>query len=245
MADFFQSHAHAAQQDLGFAGHKTTTYPPAAGNDRSTPSRKAATTVTDSLPEAEPAPPRKFLQLHDTYIVVEVEDGFMIVDQHALHERIIYEELCSRLGEGPLESQKLLIPESFEVTSEQADALEAHADMLEKLGISVEPFGPRTMAVQAFPVILEKVRPAEFVQGFLDLAADSRLGVDQERLLHELLDMAACKAAVKAGQKLSEGEIAQLLADRERVERSSRCPHGRPTVIKLSLSELEKQFRRT
>jgi DNA mismatch repair protein MutL len=241
MTDFFQNHKGVEQQRLGFAGATRPSYPPAP---RQTEHFDHAFTAAapSALPEL---PQRRFLQLHDSYIVAEVEDGFMIVDQHALHERIIYEELCRKLHQGQLESQKLLIPETFEVTGEQADAIDSHSVMLEKLGIIVEPFGPRTVAIQAFPVILEKVEPVDFVQGLLDLAADKELGIDEERLMHEVLDMAACKAAIKAGQRLSEGEISQLLADKERVERSSRCPHGRPTVIKLSLADLEKQFKRT
>jgi DNA mismatch repair protein MutL len=246
MTDFFQNHKGMQQQPLRFTGSTAANYPSAprqSDSGYSPPAASGAPSEPAELPQMMPK--RRFLQLHDSYIVTEVEDGFMIVDQHALHERIIYEELCRKLNEGELESQKLLIPETFEVTTEQADALDSHGVMLEKLGIIVEPFGPRTVAIQAFPAMLDKVEPVEFVQGLLDLAADKELGIDEERLMHEVLDMAACKAAIKAGQRLSEGEIAQLLADKERVERSSRCPHGRPTVIKLSLADLEKQFKRT
>jgi DNA mismatch repair protein MutL len=245
MADFFETHKGASQQRLGFTGQTRTNYPAQRRPDGSAYIPLAEAGPLPGSPQAQESPPRRFLQLHDSYIVVESDDGFLIVDQHALHERIIYEELCRKLAGGTLESQKLLIPETFEVTPEQADTIDSHADMLEKLGISIEPFGPRTVAIQAFPLMLDKVAPVEFVQGLLDLASDKELGIDEERLLHEVLDMAACKAAVKAGQRLSEGEIAQLLADRQQVERSSRCPHGRPTVIKLSLADLEKQFKRT
>lgn len=244
MVDFFESHKGANQQRLGFTGQTRTSYP---AHHRDDSPGYAGANGSSLAPESEEtaAPPARFLQLHDSYIVVESDDGCLIVDQHALHERIIYEQLCHKLADGALESQKLLIPETFDVTPEQADALDSHAELLEKLGIAIEPFGPRTVAIQAFPLMLEKVAPVEFVQGFLDLVTDKQSGIDEERLLHELLDMAACKAAVKAGQRLSSAEIAQLLADRDQVERSSRCPHGRPTVIKLTLAELEKQFKRT
>ncbi len=188
---------------------------------------------------------RKFLQIHDSFIVAQIDDGFIIIDQHALHERIIYENLCRRLRESKLESQKLLIPESFEVTVSQADALEANAELFEKLGIELAPFGPRTMAIQAFPTLLAKADPLDFVQDLIDLLGHKDADLDAERLLEEVLNMAACKAAIKAGQKLSDNEIEKLLADREIVERASRCPHGRPTTIKFSLSDLEKQFKRT
>ena len=192
-----------------------------------------------------PQPERKFLQIHNSFIVAQTDDGFVIIDQHALHERIIYEDLCRRMSTGKLESQKLLIPESFELTDAQADALKTNAELIEKLGIELAPFGPHTYAIQAFPTLLAKADPLDFVQDLIDLFTDKDVGLDAERLLDEILNMAACKAAIKAGQKLSGSEMEQLLADRETVERASRCPHGRPTTIKFSTSDLEKQFKRT
>ena len=101
------------------------------------------------------------------------------------------------------------------------------------------------MAVQAFPTMLSKVSAGDFVTDMLDKMADKALGLDAERLLHEVLDMAACKAAIKAGQKLSDDEMAKLLRDKETIDRAARCPHGRPTTIKFSMGDLEKQFKRT
>jgi DNA mismatch repair protein MutL len=190
----------------------------------------------------------QYLQVHDSYIIVQTEDGFLIIDQHALHERIIYEDLCRRLASGSgakLESQKLLIPESFELTAAQLQILEANKDLLQRLGIELEPFGPGIWAVQAFPSLLGNVKPVEFIIDMLDVLTDSVGKVDSERLLHKILDLAACKAAVKAGQKLSYAEISRLLTDKNTIDRVSRCPHGRPTAIKFSLAELEKQFKRT
>ncbi|MHC4573821.1 MAG: DNA mismatch repair endonuclease MutL [Planctomycetota bacterium] len=190
-------------------------------------------------------PQREFLQIHDSFIVAETDDGFVIVDQHALHERILYEDLCRRVSAGKLESQKLLIPESFELTQAQADALETNTDLIMKLGIELAPFGPRSMAIQAFPTLLSKAPMLDFVRDLLDLLTDKGSSLDAEKLLDEILNMAACKAAIKAGQKLSNAEMRQLLADREKVEWASRCPHGRPTTIKFSINDLEKQFKRT
>jgi DNA mismatch repair protein MutL len=186
-----------------------------------------------------------FLQIHDSFIVAEADDGFIIVDQHALHERIMYEDLCRRIRESNLESQKLLIPESFQLTDTQADALGANEELLKKLGIELTPFGPKTYAIQAFPTLLAKVTPLDFVRDLIDLLTDKGLGLNAEELLDEVLSMAACKAAIKAGTKLTDNEMEQLLADKEKTERINRCPHGRPTVIKFTLAELEKQFKRT
>jgi DNA mismatch repair protein MutL len=186
-----------------------------------------------------------FIQIHDSYIIEQTDDGFLIIDQHALHERIIYERLHRRIQNNKLESQRLLIPESLEVTDAQIDALKTNAEMIEKLGIELVPFGPRVYAIQAFPTLLARADTIDFVRDLIDLLVDKGMSLDPERLLDEVLNMAACKAAIKAGQKLSDSEIKQLLTDRQYVEYSSRCPHGRPTTIKFSLSDLEKQFKRT
>jgi DNA mismatch repair protein MutL len=187
----------------------------------------------------------KFLQIHDSFIVAQTNDGFVIIDQHALHERIIYEHLHKRMSAGKLESQKLLIPESFELTEGQTIVIDENAELFDKLGIELVPFGPRAMAIQAFPGLLANVPPVDFVQDLIDLLDRRDTGLDAERLLEEVLNMAACKAAIKAGQKLSDSEIKQLLIDRGHIESASRCPHGRPTTIKFSISDLEKQFKRT
>ena len=224
MAEFFKKHrpAHTQQQF----------------NPRSTMAvRSRVEHVEKEKPNA--------IQIHDSFIVAQTDDGFVIIDQHALHERIIYEDLCRRMQNSKLESQKLLIPESFQLTDSQADALDTNAELLEKLGIELAPFGPRACAIQAFPTILSRLSPLDFVQDLLDLLTDKDLSLDAERLLDEVLNMAACKAAIKAGQTLSDSEIEQLLADREKAECASRCPHGRPTAIKFSITELEKQFKRT
>jgi DNA mismatch repair protein MutL len=188
---------------------------------------------------------RKFIQIHNTFIVVPTDDGFIIIDQHALHERIIYEILSERLREGKLESQRLLIPESFDLTEAQINVLKANAELIERLGIELVPFGPRTYAVQGFPTSLAKTAVVDFVQDLIDLLTDKGASLDAQSLLDEVLNMAACKAAIKAGQKLSDNEIEQLLADREKTEFTNRCPHGRPTTIKFSIAELQKQFKRT
>ena len=227
MAEFFRKHRPAqTQQQLGFR--------------QTSPGRVHAVSHEKSAQYD-----RKFLQIHDSFIVAQTEEGFVIIDQHALHERIIYEDLCRRMRKSKLQSQRLLIPESFEVSVSGAEALKANTDLTDKLGIELVPFGPRTMAVQAFPTLLSSVQPLDFVQDLIDLLDRKDAGLDAERLLDEVLNMAACKAAIKAGQKLTDSEIEQMLADRQIAESASRCPHGRPTTIKFSISDLEKQFKRT
>jgi DNA mismatch repair protein MutL len=231
MADFFKKH-RPGQTQRQFE-HK------AAGERR-----EAAPRVSEKGYET-PRPQTEYLQIHNSFIVAQTEDGFVIVDQHALHERIIYENLSRRIQKTRLESQRLLIPESFELTDAQADALKTNAELIVKLGIELVPFGPKTIAIQAFPTLLSKAAPLDFIRDLLDLLTDRSLSLDAERLLDEVLNMAACKAAIKAGQRLSNSEIEQLLADKARVEYGSRCPHGRPTTIRFSLNDLERQFKRT
>jgi DNA mismatch repair protein MutL len=185
------------------------------------------------------------IQLHNSYLVAQSDEGLVIIDQHALHERIMYEELLARVQRGPLESQRLLIPEPVNVSSAQAALLEQIQPLLAQLGIEVAPFGPGCVAVQSFPTFLEKLEPGVFVRELLEKGEQELLDLHGEEVLHDVLDMMACKAAVKAGDPLSMAEIEALLARRELIERSSNCPHGRPTTLRLSLRDLEKQFKRT
>jgi DNA mismatch repair protein MutL len=232
MAEFFKKHRPIqTQQQLGFR--------PAQPSARNLPDEK---TTQYAIPGTQYE--KKFLQIHDSFVVAQTDDGFVIVDQHALHERIIYEDLRRRIQKSRLESQKLLVPESFELTDAQADALKNNTELIEKLGIELVPFGPKTMAVQTFPTILVNVSPADFVLDLMDLLTDKAAELDAEELLDQVLNMTACKAAIKAGQKLTNSEIEQLLADRKDVEHSGHCPHGRPTAIKFTLAELERQFGR-
>jgi DNA mismatch repair protein MutL len=188
--------------------------------------------------------PTRFLQTHNTYIVAETADGIVIIDQHALHERIIYEELFARAMRGPLEGQRLLIPEILPISPRHAAGLEKVRELLGRLGVEITDFDSQSIAVHSFPSLLSKVSPREFLRELLDKLLEVGSRLTPEELLHEVLDMASCKAAVKAGHPLSSEEIAALLARKEQVDRSSNCPHGRPTTLRLTISDLERQFKR-
>lgn len=185
------------------------------------------------------------IQLHNSYLVAESEDGLIIIDQHALHERIMYEDLLARLSRGPLESQRLLIPLPIPASPRQQELLEQIQPLLARLGIEATSIGPDAIAVHAFPSFLERLDPADFLGELLERGEQEALDLNHEELLHEVLDMMACKAAVKAGDPLSPAEIEALLARRHLIDRSSNCPHGRPTTLRLTLRDLEKQFKRT
>jgi DNA mismatch repair protein MutL len=184
------------------------------------------------------------LQVHRAYLVTEDEAGLLIVDQHALHERVMFEELEARLERGPLESQRLLVPAMIRADGAAIERLDALRPMLERLGIDATAAGPDAVAVHAFTTLLldRGVDPVVFMEDVL--ARMGELGGGAEAILHEVVDMMACKAAIKAGQRLAPPEIETLLAARGRVERSSRCPHGRPTTLRIGLKELERRFGR-
>ena len=227
----------------GFAHNDSTrqTSPPTGANAPTSP-------PTQYAPPSHAAPPPAptAVQIHNAYIVAAAPDGLVIIDQHALHERLIYNDLRRRLAEGALSGQGMLIPETLTVTPGEADILVERADMLGRLGIDTSPFGPNTVAIQRFPSLLagRGVAAADFIRELLDKLADDET-TDPERLLADVLDMIACKAAVKAGDPLSQAEIEALLARREEADKASSCPHGRPTTLKLTLADLEKQFHRT
>ncbi len=195
-----------------------------------------------------PAAPRglNVMQIHDSYLVLQTPDGVSIIDQHALHERILYNQFRRRLAEGRLSSQRLLIPQPLQVTQAEADLLDRSSELLSSLGIEVQPFGPGTVAMQQFPTLLAErgVQADDFLRELLDSLSEDET-FDPERALQGILSVLACKAAVKAGDPLTPDEIEGLLAQVEDLDKASSCPHGRPTTLTLTLGDLEKQFRRT
>lgn len=185
------------------------------------------------------------MQIHNSYLVTQSNDGLIIIDQHALHERIIYEKLSHQLAQGSLASQRSLIPEIVDVTARQMAMIEEQTDILADLGITLEQFGPHSIAIQSFPILLDKASPGPFITDLLDLLVEQWGLLTREELTHHVLDMMACKAAIKAGDPLTDSEIRALLQQRHLIKRTATCPHGRPTTISLTLTELEKQFKRT
>jgi DNA mismatch repair protein MutL len=187
---------------------------------------------------------RKAVQIHDSYLVVETDDGVSLVDQHALHERILYEELRAKLKHGGVETQRLLIPEMLELEpSEHALALE-HAETLESLGLEVQDFGAPTLAILTIPLMAKHLKAAELTRNLIDRVQHAQAKPDPEAFLNLTLATIACKAAVKAGDKLQPDEIEALLAKGTEFAHSHHCPHGRPSALVFTKTELEKQFGR-
>ena len=197
-----------------------------------------------TFPQNAPAKPLRAMQVLDTYLVVESDAGLQVIDQHALHERVMYESLRRRvLGEG-VEIQRLLVPESVELDARRYAAVLEHADTLAELGFEVEDFGGTTVLLSGFPVLLRRADPAAVLRDAADSLADSPKKPDRRDLLDSLLHMMSCKAAVKAGQRLGPEEVDALLTARHLVDDAHHCPHGRPTALTLSRDDLDRQFGR-
>ncbi len=185
------------------------------------------------------------VQMHNRYIVVESADGIEVIDQHALHERVLYEWLKSSVARGGLEVQPLLIPERIDLTPAEIELLTEHAETLARAGMRIEPFGGSTVIVTSKPVLAGTAPAAAIVREVIDRLSSSSAGTASSLLVDEVLHGLACQAAIKAGDRLSQTEIDALVRDRFLVQDSHHCPHGRPTGLTLSRQELDRQFRRT
>lgn len=185
------------------------------------------------------------VQMHNRYIVVECGDGIEVIDQHALHERVLYERLKASVAAGNLEIQPLLIPEKVDLEAAELELVTEHAEALDRAGMRVEPFGGSTVIVTAKPVLAGTTPAAEIVREVLDRLAAVAAGGDSGVLVDEVLHGLACRAAIKAGDPLSQEEVESLVRDRRLVRESHHCPHGRPTSLVLSRQDLDRQFRRT
>ncbi|MBL8885772.1 MAG: DNA mismatch repair endonuclease MutL [Phycisphaerales bacterium] len=243
------------------SGGEASSAPASASENGNEEAARAASHATPAASgEGEVYSPKRvdrILQVHNSYVVTQDEQGVVIVDQHALHERVMFEALLARVGRGNLESQSLLTPALIDATADQLGRLEEMKALLERIGVEAEPAGPRSIAVRAFPSFLfsRNVDPIEFMADLFSLTDENEeadgpgravaaVGSRDERLLRDVLDMMACKAAIKAGDHLSDLELDELLRLREAVERSSNCPHGRPTTVRLTIRELERLFGR-
>jgi DNA mismatch repair protein MutL len=222
--------------------------PPSGSTDR------AAEPPSASAPEPPLAPspmtrmsplPLKALQVHDSYLIAETEDGMMVIDQHALHERILFEELRKRVEKGGVESQRLLVPEPVNLSAAEAAVVIEQRETRRELGLDVEPLSGDTVLVTSAPAMLPGVAPDRLLRDLAEHLRSKPIPPTRDALLADLLHMFACKAAIKAGQKLTPEEVSALLDRRHLVADSHLCPHGRPTALVFTKSELERQFGRT
>lgn len=185
------------------------------------------------------------IQVHNRYLITQDEQGMVVVDQHALHERILYEQLRERTANKSLESQRLLMPEPIDLSPAEAAAAIEFRDVLAKIGIEVEAFGGDTVLMTSYPAMLANMRPAEVLRQVLEPLMSGGKEPSAREVLDELLHMIACKAAIKAGDRLSAEEITSLLEQRYHYQDTHHCPHGRPTAVFFSRDQLDKMFKRT
>jgi DNA mismatch repair protein MutL len=195
-----------------------------------------------SLPAGSGA--RQIMQVHDCYLVVETDEGITVIDQHALHERVMYEHLRCRVIEGAVESQKMLVPQPLEFGPREAAALLENKDLLNCLGYGIEEFGGTTLLLAAYPAMLAQADHGRILADIADQLAAAGQKPSRRDILDSLLHLMACKAAVKAGQRLKPEEMESLLAQRHLIDDAHHCPHGRPTALVLTRTELDRQFGR-
>ena len=183
-------------------------------------------------------------QLHNTYIVCEADAGLILIDQHAAHERILFERFSERATHSPIAAQRLLVPESVELGYREAGVLEKLIPDLAELGLDVEPFGGNTFVVKSVPPLLaeREVKPllVEIVEKMVEIGSSAGLA----EMLAECRMLMACHGAIRANQALSEAQLKGLLTQLDECRNPSHCPHGRPTWIRWDIQTLEKSFKR-
>ena len=184
------------------------------------------------------------IQIHNSYIVEETADGLNIIDQHALHEVVLYHEIWEHIKSSQLAIQKLLIPELIELTPRDFITIMSLREEFETLGLEIEEFGKSTIAIRTHPQILKNLDFHALIQSVLEEIDSDEIKSKTDNILRKIVQVMACKGAVKAGQRLAPQEIQLLLEQRRDNMVTSFCPHGRPTVLKFKISELEKQFKR-
>jgi DNA mismatch repair protein MutL len=183
-------------------------------------------------------------QLHETYVVAQTRDGIVIVDQHAAHERIVYERMKAALAQSGVARQILLIPEIVELDAADVERLSARAEELARFGLVVEPFGPGALSVTETPSLLGELDAQALVRDLAEHLAEWDEALPLERRLMHVAATMACHASVRAGRRLKPDEMNALLREMEATPNSGQCNHGRPTYVELKLSDIERLFGR-
>ena len=185
------------------------------------------------------------IQMHNLYIIIEVAEGVLIVDQHALHERILFERLRERFHAGKLEVQRLLVPETVQMSPAQAAIVLEHVEELAQLGLEISDFGSGTLLLNGYPAVLDNRPPRDVLRAVAEQLMSGERPPSRDALLEGMMALMACHSAVRGGDRLSSEMIAELAAQRDLARDAHHCPHGRPSSLLFTKSELDRQFRRT
>ncbi|MFD1745844.1 DNA mismatch repair endonuclease MutL [Rhizobium helianthi] len=241
-----QSTRFSEQRQSSFVTFST---PSARGEDEATAAFPSVSPETASTALAEPQLQHPLgaarAQVHENYIVAQTENGLVIVDQHAAHERLVFEAMRKALEKDRLTSQVLLIPEIIDLPEEDCDRLMMHAEQLDRLGLSIERFGPGAIAVRETPAMLGEVDTPSLIRDLADEIGEwNTAGGLKSRLEHVAATM-ACHGSVRSGRRLRTDEMNALLRQMEATPGSGQCNHGRPTYIELKLTDIERLFGRS
>jgi DNA mismatch repair protein MutL len=183
-------------------------------------------------------------QVHETYIVAQTRDGVVIVDQHAAHERLVYERMKGEMAAGGVARQTLLLPEVVELDPAEAERVVARSEELAALGLVIESFGPGAVLVRETPALLGKTDAAGLVRDIADDLAENGQALALKERLEEVCSTMACHGSVRAGRRLNGAEMNALLREMEATPHSGQCNHGRPTYVELKLADIERLFGR-
>ena len=183
-------------------------------------------------------------QVHETYIVAQTRDGIVIVDQHAAHERLVYERMKQALESGGPVRQMMLIPDVVELDPNDCERLTARIDELAELGLVIEPFGQGAMIVRETPALLGEIDARGLLQDLADDIAELGAAHALKERLEDVCASMACRGSVRAGRRLAAPEMNALLREMERTPFSGQCNHGRPTYVELKLADIERLFGR-
>ncbi|WP_317055947.1 DNA mismatch repair endonuclease MutL [Roseovarius rhodophyticola] len=231
--------AQAPQQATGFAEMQTDY------------SARVEPVVTDAPQDPQHISPQSLplgaarAQVHENYIIAQTETGMVIVDQHAAHERLVYEKLKRQMTESGVATQALLIPEIVELNPDEAATLLDLADDLARFGLIIEAFGPGSIAVRETPAILGTCDAEAILRDILDEITDTGSSEALKTRIDAILSRVACHGSVRAGRRMQADEMNALLREMEATPHSGQCNHGRPTYIELKLSDIERLFGRT
>ena len=183
-------------------------------------------------------------QLHETYIVAQTDDGIVIVDQHAAHERLVYEDMKHQMAIGGIKRQALLIPDIVELTEDECGRVLERAKELAELGLDIEPFGKGAICVRATPALFGQMDSAGLIRDLADDFAEYEAGLALKERFEEIMGNMACRGSVRAGRRLNGEEMNALLRQMEATPHSGQCNHGRPTYVELKLADIERLFGR-